>query len=251
MSKRKASEIARGAPRIRKPVQRFVPSDNFVQSEGGKGVAVKKVQSKVVIESDVKPPPVRDSLGRLIFADHPEFTPNLTPREVLQAGSFGGTYFRRIHSGVTGETYQDAWTEFPPDWYEGLDLKRHVASQEYSNAVNRYKVSCGGDLHMWESSGWISPVDPFGWFQWYCRFYLGRRCSDDARQISRGNGVISATGRWRVNLINKCLASPTPLEVAVRDVTIAPKVRQLLLHWGYRLTLEDLQAGAKRLRLKQ
>jgi len=117
---------------------------------------------------------------------------------------------------------------------------------------------------MWESSGWITgsslmftrtlyssnhstEIDPYGWFQWYCRFYLGRRCrfsivyyccvscfdklvnrSDDDRQISRGLGVIGPTGRWRRNLINKCIASEKKPEDSVNDFKISPKVRQLL-----------------------
>ena len=69
--------------------------------------------------------------------------------------------------------------------------------------ANTYGVTCGGGLDMWERNGWIADCDPYGWFQWYCRFYLGRRCSDDERQIQRGNGVMGPRGRWRNNLTNK------------------------------------------------
>ena len=69
--------------------------------------------------------------------------------------------------------------------------------------ANTYGVTCGGGLDMWEGNGWIADCDPYGWFQWYCRFYLGRRCSDDERQIQRGNGVMGPRGRWRNNLTNK------------------------------------------------
>ena len=58
--------------------------------------------------------------GRLVFPGYADFRPNLTPKEVLQAGSFGGTYFRRIHSGVTGQNYEGDWREFPADWFAGL-----------------------------------------------------------------------------------------------------------------------------------
>jgi hypothetical protein len=81
---------------------------------------------------------------------------------------------------------------------------------------------------MWEESGWITEADPYGWFQWYCRFYLGRRCSDDARQVSRAQGVMGPTGRWRRNLMNKIINHSSPLEKAVENVNISPKVRQLL-----------------------
>ena len=88
-----------------------------------------------------------------------------------------------------------------------------------------------GDLNMWETSGWIKDIDPYGWFQWYCRFYLGRRCSDDERQIKRGLGVIGKKGRWRNNLKNKILNSTKNPKDALEDYSISPKVRQLLQHW--------------------
>jgi hypothetical protein len=189
--------------------------------------------------------PEKDRDGVLLFPDYPNFRPNLTPKEVLQLGSFGGTYYRSIYSSVTQQTYHDQWKEFPEDWFENLNIKKQVTSQNYQTNLNKYKVSCGGDLQMWESSGWIRESDPYGWFQWYCRFYLGRRCSDDERQISRGLGVMGPTGRWRRNLINKCLSSSKPLEQVVDDPKISPKIRQLLQHWGYRLTLKDLTAAAR------
>jgi hypothetical protein len=129
---------------------------------------------------------------------------------------------------VTGESYSDEWKEFPSDWFEGLNIQKQITSVKYNTGVNKYKENCGGDLEMWESSGWITHIDPYGWFQWYCRFYLGRRCSDDDRQVSRGNGVMGPKGRWRNNLVNKCLSSGLPLEEAVDSPRISMKVRQLL-----------------------
>lgn len=73
----------------------------------------------------------RSKDGTLHFSDYPEFTPNLTPKEVLQAGSFGGTYFRKIYSGVTKETYRDQWKEFPSDWFEGLDISTQVRTDTF------------------------------------------------------------------------------------------------------------------------
>ena len=73
-----------------------------------------------------------------------------------------------------------------------------MISNDYKNydpTVNTYKVKCGGDLEMWESSGWIKEVDPYGWFMWYCRFYLGRRCEDDERQIGRWKNCTGPKGR--------------------------------------------------------
>ena len=252
MSKRKAAEIVSSkadnvdkSVRTRLPVQRLDMSTAANDKKASKEGCVGGI--KVTVYEEKQPLPSRQSNGDLIFSDHPEFVPNLTPKDILQLGSFGGTYFRPIYSGVTKQNYKDCWKEFPEDWFTGLDINKQVASSSYSTKVNTYGVSCGGDLHMWESSGWISEADPYGWFQWYCRFYLGRRSSDDTRQISRGNGVINSTGRWRNNLINKCLAPGRPLKDVVDDKKISPKVRQLLQHWGYKLTLLDLEKAAKKM----
>ena len=133
--------------------------DGTTNSSSNKG------QSKSIIEVSTKnqPIPIKNKDGILYFPDYPQFKPNLTPKEILQLGSFGGTYFRVIHSGVTGQTYHDAWKEFPIDWYDGLDIKKYISSPTYDKSLNYYKAKCGGDLHMWESSGWITEVDPFGW----------------------------------------------------------------------------------------
>jgi hypothetical protein len=98
---------------------------------------------------------------------------------------------------------------------------------------------------MWESSGWISDIDPYGWFQWYCRFYMGRRSSDDARQISRGNGVAGVKGRFRNQLIGRCSRARKCFD----DVSISPVIRQALLHWGYELTEKDADIYTSRKRI--
>ena len=118
----------------------------------------------------VQPIPERNAAGELVFPDFPNFRPNLTPKEVLQMGSFGGTYFRPITSSVTKQSYKDVWEELPSDWLKGLNIKTQVASSNYSKSINKYKDTCGGDLEMWESSGWITGIDPYGWFMWYCRY---------------------------------------------------------------------------------
>lgn len=109
--------------------------------------------------------PTRRVDGLIVFHDHPEFTPNVTPAEILQAGAFGGTYFRPIHSRVTGQDYSGVWRELPAEWLQGLDIKLQIARPKYNKSVNKYKESCGGDLDRWESSGWITAIDPYGWFQ--------------------------------------------------------------------------------------
>jgi hypothetical protein len=101
-------------------------------------------------------------------------------------GSFGGTYFRPIRSKVVCQQLADQHLELPKEWLEGLKHTRMVTSSVYRPEVNKYGVKCGASLDEWEGSGWISNIDPYGWFQWYCRFFQGRRSSDDARQIARG-----------------------------------------------------------------
>merc|ERR1719223_2394399 len=107
-----------------------------------------------------------------------------------------------------------------------------VTSSTYNKNVNRYKAKCGQGLDAWESSGWITDVDPYGWFQWYCRFYQGRRCSDDARQISRWAKSAGPKGRFRSQLCNKILKANT----SHSDTKISPVIRQTLLHWGIEIT---------------
>lgn len=170
----------------------------------------------------------------------------MTPKQILALGSFGGTYFRPIYSTITGKNHAEEYLDLPKSWFLDLPEKFYKASI-YDTQVNRYKVSCGGDLHMWESSGWITTIDPYGWFQWYCRFYLGRRTSDDQRQVSRGLKVFGPSGRWKRNLVNQIMArvkNPKDDEELLRvlsDYSISPKIRQLLQHWGYELTLHDLK----------
>ena len=102
-----------------------------------------------------------------------------------------------------------------------------------------------------QSSGWISDADPYGWFQWYCRFFQGRRCSDDARQISRWKGVAGAKGRFKSQLCNKILAkigTGVSEATAVQDVSISPVIRQTLFHWGLQITEEVLEKHRKQKR---
>ena len=174
----------------------------------------------------------------VVFKDFPEFRPNLTPKQVLKMGSFGGTYFRDIHSSVTNKNYKGKTVikEYPDDWFKGVDIDKKVVSSQYDKNVNTYKVKCGSSLEDWESKNWIAKQDPYGWFQWYCRFFNGRRCPDDRRQIDRWVKYADAdSGRWRRRLINMCLKE----NKKYNDFSVSPVIRQGLQHWGYILTLSD------------
>jgi hypothetical protein len=170
---------------------------------------------------------------------HKQFKPNKTPKQVLKAGAFGGTYFRPIHSSVTGKDYTSTQSMkgIPKSWFEGIDIKRNVTSTTYDKNVNKYKVKCGSSLEVWETSGWIDAQDPYGWFQWYCRYSLGRRTKDDKRQIGRWLKLAGPKGRFRRTLMNKIIKKGT----TYNDFTVSPVIRQVLLDWGYQLTKSDLE----------
>jgi len=185
--------------------------------------------------------PTKNDRGNLVFEDREDFFPNLTPEEVLRAGSFGGTYFRPIKSSVTGLKYDKQWEELPQSWIKGMNIKKQIAKVEYEKSVNTYEVKCGGDLDMWESSGWIQKQDPYGWFQWYCRFYLGRRSKDDERQVKRWLNCAGLKGRWKNNLIGKIIKGGS----VHNNYKVSPVIRQTLQHWGYKLTKEDFEARKK------
>jgi len=191
--------------------------------------------------------PKRDPKSGVLFFPGvtKEFTPNQSPEQVLRGGSFGGTYFRPIHSAVTNVQYtsKDALeSSIDPRWIVGIDKTMMLTSATYRVKVNKYGVKCGGSLGMWESSGWIAESDPYGWFQWYCRFYQGRRCSDDDRQISRWLKSAGPKGRFRSQLCNKILQAKAKFD----DANISPVIRQTLLHWGLEIDDNVLEEHRKR-----
>lgn len=175
--------------------------------------------------------------GTIVFSDFPDFRPNLTPKEVFQLGSFGGTYFRPIYSHVTKKKYKNEYKEYPKSWFSGLDIEKHVASEKCDKDLNKYKVNSGQSLRAWEKSGWIKEQDPYGWFQWYCRFHEGRRSDDDERQVKRWLGVCGLKGRFKNRLINMIKKKNTRLD----DYSVSPVIRQLLQQWGCVLKSSDLK----------
>jgi len=128
--------------------------------------------------------------------------------------------------------------EFPPEWFEGLPVSLYL-NRRYDCEVNAYKVKSGQDQKFWEMKGWIHERDPRGWFQWYCRFYDGRRSYDDERQIKRWAACAGPKGRWRGQLCGKVRKSASG---RYDDASISPVIRQTLLHWAYELTAKDWAA---------
>ena len=116
------------------------------------------------------------------------FSPNKTPIEVIREGAFGGTYFRDIYSGINEKWYKNSWKEFVH--LKNIDAKFY-ASDYYDVNVNKYGVTCGKSLKSWKNKGWINKIDPYGWFQLYFRYQLGRRSKDDKIQINRQKTIVS------------------------------------------------------------
>ena len=120
---------------------------------------------------------------------HPKgFHPNITPVDVIKKGTFGGTYFRDICSRVNNKFYKNSWKKFE----EPKDIdKKYYSSEFYDVGLNYYKVEVGPSLRFWETKGWISKIDPYGWFQWYFRYWKGSRSEDDHRQMNRWKRIVN------------------------------------------------------------
>ena len=115
---------------------------------------------------------------------------------------------------------QKLWKEF--DVLKSIDQK-YYCSDCYDVSVNKYGVKCGTSLRFWENKGWINRIDPCSWFQWYFRYWLGRRSKDDERQIKIWNGIIN---RFKGKLIEMIKKAGSKFD----DYSILPKIRQILLH---------------------
>jgi hypothetical protein len=133
----------------------------------------------------------------------PSFQPELTPKEMLELGVFGGVYMR------------DCKEEFPKDWF----INAKLSTGKKDPAINFFGVDASKSLKYWQDKNWIYPEDPRGWFQWYCRYYMGRRSDDDIRQIKR----FRAMNRHIAQLKKNC-----PKGV----LDCRPRQRQALLHWA-------------------
>jgi hypothetical protein len=135
----------------------------------------------------------------------PGFRPELTPKQMLRLGVFCGKYMN------------DCRNEFPANWFARARLSK--AGRDC--ALNLFGVDASQPLSVWRKNGWIHPDDPRGWFQWYCRYYMGRRNSiEDDRQIKRWKAI----RRHIAQIKRRCEPG---------DLTCRPRQRQALLHWAY------------------
>ena len=180
--------------------------------------------------------PKRNKDKTINFAGYPDFTPNLTPREIFKLGSFGGTYWRPIYSSVTNKYYKNKYLKYPKFWWKNIS-KNCLTNKwtDYNKNINKYNVKVGTTLEFWEKKNWITKYHPYGWVQWYCDFYNGKRSKDDDRQIYRWIRTAGPKSRFRRALINLILKKKS----SYNDFNISPKRRQTLQHWAYVLTKKD------------
>tara|TARA_R110002072_G_scaffold6364_5_gene37553 strand:- start:4132 stop:4635 length:504 start_codon:yes stop_codon:yes gene_type:complete len=145
---------------------------------------------------------LEEPIGRNL--DH-GFKPELKPKEMLELGIFGGKYMT------------DCQDEFPNTWFK----KAKLSPLKKDPNLNYYGVDASLPLIEWEKKGWIFEEDPRGWFQWYCRYYMGRRIpEEDFRQIKRWKAIVRHRGAIRKNCEKY-------------DLQCRRKQRQALLHWAY------------------
>jgi hypothetical protein len=138
----------------------------------------------------------------------PEFKPDLTPKEMLKLGVFGGIYMR------------DCTDEFPKDWFTHAKFAP-TGTHKHLPELNLFGINASQPLSVWRKKGWIYKDDPRGWFQWYCRYYMGRRIPDeDMRQIKRWKAI----RRHIAQVAQNCRPG---------DLTCRPRQRQAILHWAY------------------
>jgi hypothetical protein len=135
---------------------------------------------------------------------HHQFAPELTPQQMLQLGVFGGKYMT------------DCVDEFPSSWFE----KAQLCHDFHDPGLNFFGINASLSLSQWLMRGWIFHEDPRGWFQWYCRYFMGRRCVDDERQIRRWKAIT----RHVTQIRNNC---------QIGDLNCRKKQRQAVLHWAY------------------
>jgi hypothetical protein len=133
-----------------------------------------------------------------------DFDPELSPKEMLAMGIFGGRYMT------------DCSDEFPDSWFATAKL----CSERHDPKLNYFGINASKPLSYWLEKDWIHPDDPRGWFQWYCRYYMGRRHDDDDRQIKRWRAMT----RHIAQVVKNCPRG---------DFSCRPRQRQALLHWAY------------------
>src|SRR5579883_1025320 len=176
-----------------------------LQKTLGFGKAVQRVARTVLVNDRMQQGyryELTAPMGRGFARD---FAPELTPQQMLELGVFCGKYMT------------DTRDEFPPAWF----ARAKLSPQRRDCSLNFFGVDASQPLSVWRQKGWIHPDDPRGWFQWYCRYYMGRRMpEEDARQIKRWKAI----QRHVAQIKKHCEPG---------DLTCRRRQRQVLLHWAY------------------
>jgi hypothetical protein len=160
--------------------------------------------TRVVVNDTMQQGYVYHRVARIGRDFAPAFRPQLTPRQMLELGVFGGKYMT------------DCRDEFPASWF----ARAKLCAERHDARLNYFGVNASQSLAVWRQNHWIRPQDPRGWFQWYCRYYMGRRTPDDVRQIRRWRAVARHVAAIRIN----CEAG---------DLMCRRRQRQAVLHWAY------------------
>ena len=135
-----------------------------------------------------------------------DFKPDLTPKQMLFLGVFGGVYFL------------DKPNEYPKDWFTRAKLSK---DGKLDKKLNYFGINASQPMSVWIEKGWINENDPRGWFEWYARYYMGRRLEkEDDRQIKRWKAISRHVGA----IVKNCRRG---------DIFCRPRQRQALLHWAY------------------
>lgn len=166
--------------------------------------AEKSARKRIVVRDSMQTNYCYDLAAPMGRGFDPEFRPELTPKQMLALGVFCGKYLT------------DCRSEFPASWFAQAKL----SPLRRDCRLNYFGVDASQPLSLWKKNGWIHPQDPRGWFQWYCRYYMGRRSEDDARQIKRWKAM-----RRHIAQIEK--------HCEPGDPHCRPRQRQALLHWAY------------------
>ena len=161
-----------------------------------------------------------------------DFYPLLSPREVIERGAFGGSYF-----GLPIKEYIDYdYNALFDHHFDGLDTSLYEG-ETYKPRLNKFKVRSGMDYKYWYDMKWMHEDDPYGWFEWYCKYTQGRRHEDDDRQIRRWQDFCGVNGRWRKRIYKRMIETG--------NWNASPRIQQSLLHWGYEVNMPDFEQYCK------
>lgn len=160
-----------------------------------------------------------------------DFKPMFSPQEMLKKGIFGGEYFYNYKFN----------SDLPKNYFIGIE-KSYYRSSKYDPLKNCFKVRSGQTREDWKKNGWMHADDQRGWFEWYCKYYLGRRHIDDERQIKRWLSFCGPKGRWRNSIYSKIHSYGIDIKLSSN---FSIRIQQSLLHWSYMINEQDYKLWMK------